>query len=57
MMNHEERIAKIIKLDLKLQCQGQVYVIITIHICLLKGTITVADTSVVAATGNSANKK
>ena len=27
---------KLIKLDLKLQCKGQVYVIIVIHIYLLK---------------------
>ena len=31
--------------------------IIAIHIYLLKGTITAADTSVVAATANSADKK
>ena len=31
-MNHDERIIKITELDLKLQCQGQVYVIIATHI-------------------------
>ena len=36
MMNHKERITKIIKLDLKLQCQVQVYMIIAMHIYLLK---------------------
>ena len=35
-MNHEERMTKTIKLDLKLQCYGQVYVVKTIHIYLLK---------------------
>ena len=35
-MNHKESIAKIIKLDLKLQCYGQVYVIIAMHIYLLE---------------------
>ena len=34
-MSHKERITKIIKLDLKLQCQGQVYVIIGMHMYLL----------------------
>ena len=34
-MNHEERITKIIKLDLKLQYEGKVYVIIAMHIYLL----------------------
>ena len=36
MMNHEERMPNIIKLDLKCQCQAQVYVIIAIHMYLLK---------------------
>ena len=35
MMNHNESM-KLIKLDLKLQCQGQVYVIIAKHVYLLK---------------------
>ena len=35
-MNHKERITKIIKLDSKLQCWGQIYVIIAIHVYLLK---------------------
>ena len=35
-MNHKERIIKTIKLDLKLHCKGQVYVIIEMHIYLLK---------------------
>ena len=30
-MNHKECIAKIILLDLKLQCKGQAYVIITMQ--------------------------
>ena len=30
-MNHMERITLIVKLNLKLQCEGQVYVIIVIH--------------------------
>ena len=36
MMNQEERITEITKVDLKLQCQGQVYVIIAIDTYLLK---------------------
>ena len=35
-MNHEESITKITKLDLNLQCKGEVYVIIAMHIYLLK---------------------
>ena len=35
-MNHQERITKITKLDLKLQCYAQVYAIIAMHIYLLK---------------------
>ena len=35
-MNHVEHITPIVKLDLKLQCYGQVYVIKEIHIYLLK---------------------
>ena len=35
-MDHEELITKIINLNLKLQCRGQVYVIIAMHIYLLK---------------------
>ena len=31
-MNHEQHIIKLIKLNLKIQCQGQVYVIIAMHI-------------------------
>ena len=36
MMSQEEHIMRVIKLDLKLQCEGEVYEIIAIHICLLK---------------------
>ena len=36
MMSHEERITKIIKLDLKLKLFGQVYVIIAMNIDCLK---------------------
>ena len=35
-MNHEERITEITLVDLKLQYQGQVYVIIAIDTYLLK---------------------
>ena len=31
MMNHMERITLIVKLNLKLQCEGHVYVITVIH--------------------------
>ena len=42
MKNHVERISLIVKLILKLQCQGQVYVIIVIHEYIFAGgTITV----------------
>ena len=37
MMNHDEHIRKMIKLDLKLQCLGQAYAIIAMQIYLLKG--------------------
>ena len=36
MMNHVDRIILIFKLDLKLQYQGQVYVITAMHVYLLK---------------------
>ena len=36
MMTHVERITPIMKLNLKLECQSQVYVIIVIHMYLLK---------------------
>ena len=36
-MKNVERIALIVKSNLKLQCKGQVYVIIVMHIYLLKG--------------------
>ena len=55
-MNHEERITKIIKLDLKLQCHGQVYVIIAMHINLLKKTITVTNTAARGQPNSGANK-
>ena len=35
-MNHEENITKLVKLDIKLPCYGQIYVIISMHIYLLK---------------------
>ena len=35
-MNHVECITLIVKLDLKVECCGQVYVITAIHIYLLK---------------------
>ena len=36
MMNQKEPLTKIIKLDLKIQCYVHVYVIIAMHIYLLK---------------------
>ena len=36
MINHVERIKLIVKLDLKLQCEGQIYVITAMYIYLLK---------------------
>ena len=35
-MNHEESITSVIKLNLKLQWKGKIYVIIMMHIYMLK---------------------
>ena len=52
-MNHEERITKTIKLDLKLQCSGQFYMDAYI---LVKGSITIQNRAAVGAANNVANK-
>ena len=46
----------VVKLDLTFQCLGQVYVIIVIHIYLLKKTITIANTET-AENPDKRNKK
>ena len=56
MMHHEERITKIIKLDLKLQCYDQGYWISDAYI-LLKGTITVENKAARDQPNNVAKKK
>ena len=54
MMNYEERIIKIIKIDLKLQCSlcdnSDAYI-------LVKGTITFVNTVAQGQANNGANKK
>ena len=54
---HMEYITPIVKLNLKLQCLGQVFVDYSDSCILVKGTITVANTATADAGANNISKK